>query len=84
MGVVANLKIRKHISTLLSSPDLNSPKTNEAIARLKEMKSVAIPKLIHTLAHDSSPVIIEVLKKFVADDTIPLYMKEISREDSKL
>ena len=83
MGVVANLKIRKHISTLLSSPDLNSPKTNEAIARLKEMKSVAIPKLIHTLAHDSSPVIIEVLKKFVADDTIPLYMKEISREDSK-
>ena len=77
MGVVANLKVRKSINTLLSSPDLSSPKANEAIGRLKEMKSAAIPKLIQTLNHDPSPVIVEALTKFVADDTIPLYIREI-------
>jgi len=82
MGVVTNFKIRKNIRTLLSSPDLNAPKTREAIARLKEMKLVAIPKLIQTLSHDPSNIIIEVLTKFVADDTIALYIREIG-EDSQ-
>jgi len=83
MGVVANLKVRKNISTLLSSPDLDSPRVGEAIAGLKEMKLVAIPKLIRTLDHNQSPIIIEVLTKLVTDDTIPLYIKEIGKEDSQ-
>ena len=82
MGVVANFKIRKYISTLLSSLDLNSPKASEAVARLKEIKSASIPKLIQTLDQEPSSVIIEVLTKFVADDTIPLYIKEM-REESQ-
>jgi serine/threonine-protein kinase len=83
MGVVANLKVRKNISMLLSAADPGSPRVSEAIAGLKEMKLVAIPKLIRTLAHDHSPAIIEVLTKLVTDDTIPLYLKELSKEDSQ-
>jgi HEAT repeat protein len=83
MGVVANLKVRKNIGTLLSSPDLNSPRASEAIASLKGMKSIAIPKLIRTLDHDQSPVVIEVLTKFVTDDTLSLYIREINKEDSQ-
>jgi serine/threonine-protein kinase len=83
MGVVTNFKIRNKIRTLLSSPDLNSPPVSEAVAYLKETRLVAIPKLIRTLDHDQAPAIIEVLAKLVTDDTIPLYMKEIIKEDSQ-
>ena len=83
MGVVTNLKVRKHINTLLSSQDPNSPRTSEAIACLKEMRSVAIPKLIRSLDHQPSPFIIEVLTKFVSDETLSLYVKELSQQESE-
>ncbi len=83
MGVVANFKIRKSISVLLSSVDPNAPKTVEAVSSLKDMRSAAIPKLIQVLDRDQvSPAIFDVLTKFVTDDTLPLYIKEISSEGS--
>ncbi len=84
MGVVANFKIRKYISVLISSVDPNAPKTIEAISGLKEMRSAAIPKLIQALDRDQvSSTIVEVLTKFVTDETLPLYVKEISDEGSQ-
>ena len=61
MGVVTSFKIRKSINLLLSSPDANEPQTLQAIAHIKEVGSVSIPKLIDALENKQTPKIITEL-----------------------
>lgn len=85
MGVVANLRIRKCINSLLASTDSTSPQATQAVTRLKEFGAPAIPKLIEALDGNHVPSIItNLLESFVRNDTLPLYVKELSSASSQI
>ena len=85
MGILANFRVHKTINAILSTPDMRDPGTAQAVATLKAMGSVAIPKLIATLDRDSVPSLVqELLIVLLRDNTLPLYVKELTKQKSVL
>ncbi len=84
MSLLHGYKTNKAIATILSSSSASS-QTKEAVTRLKNIGSSAIPKLIQALAEtDPHSPIENILVSMLTNSNLPAYIEGLADDDKRI
>ncbi|RPI10977.1 MAG: serine/threonine protein kinase [Zetaproteobacteria bacterium] len=85
MGLLDNFKISRCVQALLSAHGVSPEEKDQALARLKQVSSRAVPRLIDTLAtSQSAEKVAEVLHALLSNTTLPFFVAGLSSPDPRV